>query len=189
MSKTGHIVAALAVGGYIMLAIPHAALLGTATAFAGGLPDALEGVVGFDSSGERRSLIPHRTLTHSPGAWLALLAIGLLLPAAATPWGPLAIGKAVAGCALGALVHLALDLCSPTGIPIGNPFGPRVSLGPYRTARGRRFLYRTSTSSEWPLLAPFVAMLAAEAVLGVTHAVAGGAPDLVQLVGSALAGA
>jgi inner membrane protein len=189
VSKAGHTIAALAVGGYIVLVIPHGVLLGIATALAGGLPDALEGVVGFGPAGERRSLVPHRTLTHSPWGWLALLAVGLLLPAAATPLGPVAIGKAVAGGALGALVHLALDLCSPTGIPIGNPFGRRVSFGPYRTALGRRFLYRTSTLSEWPLLAPFVAMLAAEAAMSVTHAVVGGTPDLVHFIGSALAGA
>lgn len=188
MSKAGHTIAALAVGAYIALAIPHGTLLGVTTVLGGGLPDSLEGVVGFGPGGERRSLIPHRTLTHSPWGWLALLAAGLLLPAAHTPWGPLAIGKAAAGLALGAVVHLALDLCSPMGIPIGNPFGRRVSLGPYRTALGRRFLYRTSTVSESPLLAPFVAMLVAEVAMSVTHGVAGGTPNLVHFVGSVLAG-
>jgi inner membrane protein len=188
VSKTGHTLAALAVGGYIALAVPHGALVGIAAALAGGLPDSLEGVVGFGPVGERRSLIPHRTLTHSPWGWLAVLALGLLLPALVTPWGPIAVGKGVAGLAIGALLHLALDLFSPTGIPLGHPFGARVSLGPYRTGRGNRFLYRTSTTGEWPLLAPFTLLLTAEAALIAIRAMGRGVPDVAALALKALTG-
>lgn len=175
MSKGGHALAGLAVGGYVVLAVPHGALLGVATAVAGGLPDVLEGVIGFGPRGERRSLIPHRTLTHSPWLWLAVLVAGLLLPAASTPWGPIAISKGAAGLAAGALVHLVLDLFSPTGIPLGNPFGRRVSLGPYRSARGTRYLYRTSTPEEWPLLLPFGVLLVAELAAVGLHGISGSA--------------
>jgi hypothetical protein len=189
VSRAGHTVVALAVGGFIALAIPHSALLGVSVALTGSLPDALEGVVGFGPTGNRRSLIPHRTLTHSPWGWLVALAFGLMLPGAATPWGQLAIGKFLAGIAVGALVHLMIDIFSPTGIPLGNPFGPRISLGPYRTARGIQFLYRTSTPDEWPLLVPFVLMLAAEGTLIGTRISGVGIPKLSALALAVLTGA
>jgi membrane-bound metal-dependent hydrolase YbcI (DUF457 family) len=189
VSKGGHALAALAVGAYMALAIPHGALLGVATALAAQVPDSVEIVVGFGPGGERRSLLAHRTLSHSPWPWVAVVVFGLLLAPAVTPWGAVAIGKVVAGVGAGALVHLALDLFSPTGIPVGNPFGARVSAGPFRSHGGRRYLYRTSTREEWPLLAPFVVVLAVEGALIGTRIAAGGVPDLGRFALAVLAGA
>ena len=181
MSKNGHTLAAVAVGGYIALALPHGALLGLVTALAGRIPDTIEGVTGFGPNGERRSLIPHRTLSHSPWSWALLLVLGMLLPKVATPLGAIAVGRVIAGIGAGAVLHLALDLFSPTGIPLGNPFGARTSFGPYLSGGRHRYLYRTSTSEEWPLLLPFAAMLAAE--IGVTgfRLIVGGTPDFAAI--------
>jgi inner membrane protein len=187
MSKNGHTLAAVAVGGYIALAVPHGALLGLVTALAGRVPDTIEGVTGFGPSGERRSLIPHRTLSHSPWSWALLLVLGLLLPKIPTPFGAVALGQVLAGIGAGAVLHLVLDLFSPTGIPLGNPFGTRTSFGPYLSGGRHPYLYRTSTPEEWPLLFPFAAILATEiAVIGFRFIV-GGTPDLGTIV-AALAG-
>ena len=181
MSKNGHTLSAVAVGGYIALAIPHAALFGLVTALAGRIPDTIEGLTGFGPDGERRSLIPHRTLSHSPWTWIALLVVGLLLPKIPTPLGAVSIGQVLAGVGAGAVLHLMLDLFSPTGIPLGNPFGTRTSFGPYLSGGRHPYLYRTSTPEEWPLLIPFAAVLATEiAIVGFRFIVAG-TPDLVAL--------
>ena len=203
MSKNGHTLAAAAVGGYIALAVPHAALLGFVTVLAGRIPDTIEGVTGFGRDGERRSLIPHRTLSHSPWTWLGLLMLGLLLPRVPSPIGPLAIGQMVAGVGAGAVLqrrislaqrragavlHLVLDLFSPTGIPLGNPFGARTSFGPYLSGGRHPYLYRTSTLEEWPLLLPFASVLAVEfAIIGFRF-VLSGAPDVAAIVAAAIAG-
>jgi hypothetical protein len=188
VSKKGHSLAALAVGGYIVLAVPHGALLGIVTALAGRLLDTIEGVTGFGPAGERRSLIPHRTLSHSPWLWAALIVLGLLLPKITTPVGPVAIGQVVAGIGAGAVLHLVLDMFSPTGIPLGHPYGRRTSLGPYRSGGRHPYLYRTSTSEEWRLLLAFVAVLGTEIALVGLRMILSGVPDLLAAVTAALAG-
>jgi inner membrane protein len=188
LSKHGHTLAALATGGYIVLTVPHGALLGVVTALAGRLPDTIEGVTGFGSAGERRSLIPHRTISHSPWPWAALIMVGLLLPKLATPAGLLAVGEVLAGIGAGALVHLILDLFSPTGIPLANPFGRRTSLGPYRSGGRRAYLYRTSPPEEWPLLLAFIALLAAESALVGWRLFLLGDPNLASVIRAAIAG-
>jgi inner membrane protein len=187
MSKNGHTLAAVAVGGYIALAVPHCALLGLVTALAGRIPDTIEGVTGFGPNGERRSLIPHRTLSHSPWTWAALLVIGLLLPKVPTSVGPIAVGHVLSGIGAGAVLHLALDLFSPTGIPLGNPFGARTSFGPYLSGGRHPYLYRTSTPEEWPLLLAFAAILATEIAVAGFWFIVGGTPELSR-IGAALAG-
>jgi membrane-bound metal-dependent hydrolase YbcI (DUF457 family) len=182
VSKNGHTLAAVAVGGYIALALPHCALLGLVTALAGRIPDTIEGVTGFGPSGERRSLIPHRTLSHSPWTWAALLLVGLLLPKVPTPFGAIAAGQALAGIGAGAVLHLVLDLFSPTGIPLGNPFGARTSFGPYLSAGRYPYLYRTSTSEEWPLLLPFAAVLATEIAIVGFRLIISGTPDVAAIM-------
>ena len=78
---------------------------------------------------EKPLLLVHRTWTHWPGWWAGLLAAGLaLLPLTPT-------GAAVAGFGAGGLLHLVLDICTPTGIPLRWPPAGRirVSLPLYRT--------------------------------------------------------
>ena len=164
MSKGGHMLLAAAIGGALVLAGRDLALLGVVTAAAGRLPDSIEIVTGFGPNGERYSIIPHRTISHCPYPYFLLLIVGLWLPR----FGPLPIGHLIAGLGLGAIVHLAVDLLSPSGVPLGNPFGRRTSMGPYRSGGEHHYLYRTGTPEEWPVLLPFGVLLVVEIVLAAT---------------------
>jgi hypothetical protein len=166
MSKGGHTLLAAAIGGALVLAGRDLTLLGLVTVAAGRLPDAVEIVTGFGPNGERYSIIPHRTISHSPYIWLALFAVGLMI----TRVGSVPIGHTIAGVGLGAVVHLAIDLLSPSGVPLGNPFGRRTSFGPFRSGGEHPYLYRTSTPEEWPVLFPFAVMIVVEIVYAATIA-------------------
>lgn len=73
------------------------------------------------------TLIPHRTITHWPPLWLALLAWGC---ADGTYVGAIAFG-----CAIGALTHILGDAPNPMGIPW---------LFPHKRLRiGRKGLWRS----------------------------------------------
>lgn len=170
MSKGGHTLLAAAIGGALVLAGRDLTLLGVVTAAAGRLPDSVEIVTGFGPNGERQSILPHRTLSHSPYPYLVLILVGLWLPRL----GPLPVGHLIAGLGLGGIVHLAVDLLSPAGVPLGNPFGRRTSMGPYRSGGDHPYLYRTSTAEEWPVLFPFAVLLVVELVLGATSLRDGG---------------
>lgn len=167
---------ACAIGGALVLAGRDTALLGIVTAVAGRIPDSIEIVTGFGPNGERHSIVPHRTVSHSPYPYIALLLLGLLLPRI----DGLPIGHIIAGVGLGGCVHLAIDLLSPSGVPLGNPFGSRTSFGPFRSGGIHPYLYRTSTGEEWPVLLPFAVMIVVEAVFtGSYIAQFGLRPDLV----------
>lgn len=137
---------------------------------------------GFGPNGQRWSVIPHRTLSHSPYPYLVLLVIGLLLPPVATPIGVVALGNVVAGVGAGALIHLALDVLSPSGVPLLNPFGRRTSLGP-NLSGGHPYLYRTSTAEEWPILLPFAILLAVDVGAIALNVALNGLPDPRLLLG------
>jgi hypothetical protein len=176
VSKGGHTLLACALGGALILAGRDTVLLGVVTAVAGRLPDSIEIVTGFGPNGERHSIVPHRTVSHSPYPYLALLVLGLLLP----PIVGLPIGHIIAGIGLGGCVHLAIDLLSPSGVPLGNPFGSRTSFGPFRSGGIHSYLYRTSTAEEWPVLLPFAVLLVVESMLLLlVIARTGWRPDLV----------
>jgi hypothetical protein len=176
VSKGGHTLLACAIGGALVLAGRDTALLGIVTAAAGRIPDSIEIVTGFGPNGERHSIVPHRTVSHSPYPYIALLIIGLLLPHIAG----LPVGHVIAGIGLGGCVHVAIDLLSPSGVPLGNPFGSRASFGPFRSGGVHPYLYRTSTAEEWPVLLPFAALLVVEAVFAGSYvAHFGWRPDLL----------
>lgn len=77
-------------------------------------PDWLE-VATRTVDGQRKSLIPHRTITH----WLPLWIAGLA-------WGIFNVGTGVSsfviGFTIGGLMHLAMDWPNPMGIPIWVPW-------------------------------------------------------------------
>jgi len=76
---------------------------------------------------ERRySLIPHRGPTHWPGTWL----IGLI---ASLVFLEMPYREPAAGFFAAALLHLAMDIMTPTGIPLLHPFARKVSLNVYRS--------------------------------------------------------
>ena len=109
-------------------------------------PDLLEVPVfapGFGTGKSKRlSLIPHRTWTHWWPFWVVPLAIALV---AAWPW-PDAAGLAL-GFGLGGLLHLAMDLMTPMGLPVTWP--------PTRSARRKSlFAYRNGEFfKEWGVVA------------------------------------
>lgn len=100
--------------------------------FAGALaPDRLE----MSFTGRligRKSIIPHRTLTHSPWLWLLSLAIGIWFVTHGAGWG-LLVAWQWTGFSVSGLLHLAIDMGSPSGIPLFNPFGERTTFTLYRT--------------------------------------------------------
>jgi hypothetical protein len=97
-------------------------------------PDRLE-MPRFDRRTQtRRSLIPHRTLTHWPVLWVGLTGLSWWLWS--QPQGLLiyAVTSVGLGFCASAWLHLAMDIMTPTGIPLRSPFGSRTSLNFYRTS-------------------------------------------------------
>jgi membrane-bound metal-dependent hydrolase YbcI (DUF457 family) len=105
-------------------------------------------VIAWDESGHRFSLLPHRSISHWPPIWVAIIAAALF-------WLPAPIDTLIAGVAFGALLHLLIDLGSPMGVPWVFPTRKR-SFGDRRPGR-RPYVYRTGTLEEWRILAPIVA--------------------------------
>jgi membrane-bound metal-dependent hydrolase YbcI (DUF457 family) len=144
---------ALALGACVVASSPsQAALLVAAGAIiAASLPDIAEGVLGYGPTGQRFSIIPHRTATHFPWPYLAVAALSFLIPTIAG----LEIAALVRGLALGALLHLFLDAMSPSGIPLVR-VGERMSFGLFSSG-GHPYIYRTGTAEEWRILLPVIA--------------------------------
>lgn len=144
MSKTGHLITAtaLAYAVYERSASPTLAL---SVMLGASFPDVGEFV---QFRGEwRSSLIPHRTLTH----WIPLY-VAVLLWMHSAPLGPWWLQNLISGICLGSILHVALDMFSPAGIPLWNPFGHRVSLGFHRHS-GKPCLYKTGSVLEIPVIA------------------------------------
>lgn len=100
-------------------------------ALGGRAPDRLE-VPWVDRFDQRRSLIPHRTLTHWPPLWLVALAGAYWVVTASIGW-PTLLGWLLLGYVGSGLLHLAIDAGSGSGIPLFTPFGRRYSYHLYRT--------------------------------------------------------
>lgn len=145
---------ALALGACVVAASPsQAALLVAAGAIvAASLPDIAEGVLGYGPTGQRFSIIPHRTATHFPWPYLVVAVLSLWIPAIAG----VEVGAFVRGLALGALLHLFLDAMSPAGIPLLH-VGERRSFGLFLSGN-HPYIYRTGTSEEWRVLLPILAL-------------------------------
>jgi membrane-bound metal-dependent hydrolase YbcI (DUF457 family) len=111
-------------------AIP-AALAGACALLGATAPDALE--IAWFKNGRRKSIIPHRTLTHWPALWIALAVLDDWLIA---PRYGRTIGMAIAGYCAGAAIHLLMDIGTPMGIPFGLPTAKhRVSFNLYRSGQ------------------------------------------------------
>lgn len=130
MSPTGHKITAAALGlvlgyGYYSDGLVIEGLMMFAGAMLGArAPDWTE--IARWSNGVRHSLIPHRGPTHWPGFWLGgLYAAGI--------WVPEPYYAAANGFLLAALLHLIMDIMTPTGIPLLHPFAKKVSLNIYRS--------------------------------------------------------
>lgn len=102
-------------------------------------PDWLEVAV-WTWSGQRMSAIPHRTLTHWLWAWLALLGGAVVYACLAHSSIRELAAIVVIGFTSTGLLHILLDAMTPSGVPLGNPFGPHKSLPLYRTGSAAEFL-------------------------------------------------
>jgi inner membrane protein len=122
-------------------------MVGVIAAMAGAsAPDWLEGAFRIPLTGKTVRLIPHRTLTHLPWAWVIMILAGIAhLPSA---WGIAIIAFAAAG-----LLHLVMDLLSPMGIPMLVPFAPRTSLHGYRVGTISEALTIVTTSGTFVAIA------------------------------------
>lgn len=94
----------------------------------------------------RSSLIPHRTLTHWPGTWVifTIICCWSILVSENTLF--LAFSFTGIGFCASAWLHLAMDIMTPSGIPLLTPFGNRTSLN----------LYKTNSIKEWLYISVFV---------------------------------
>ena len=130
MSPTGHKFTAAALG--IVLSVPvlekgqalEAALVLAGVMFGARVPDWSEMARWID--GKRYSIIPHRGPTHWPGTWIAglLLSVLYLQPP---------VREAAIGFFAAALLHLAMDIMTPSGIPLLHPFDKNRSITVYRS--------------------------------------------------------
>ena len=135
MTRQGHLItgAGLAIISF-SLGFPLLSLgimLGTTA------PDTLEiSVYNFDTKQSRR-LITHRTITHWLYPWVALLIVSCTVSILVSPalW-------ALTGFAVGGLLHLAMDIHSPMGIPITSwRAKDRVSLNQYSTGKRSELIF------------------------------------------------
>lgn len=99
----------------------------------------------------RVSLIPHRTLTHSPWLWLVFFVAGVIAIGQTHAWALLFAWQWV-GFSVSGLLHLLMDAGSMSGIPLGNPFGQRHSLYLYQTGGLREVGYAVAIGGATGLL-------------------------------------
>lgn len=130
MSPTGHKFTAAALAVALALPLFRAQLFLEAAMVAAGVmlgaraPDWAEFARWHND--RRYSLIPHRGPTHWPGTWLAGLIASLVY--LDSPYR-----EAAAGFFAAALLHLVMDIMTPTGIPLLHPFDRKRSLKVYRS--------------------------------------------------------
>lgn len=169
MTRGGHFIAGTA------LAVPLASLghyvLAASVILGSNLPDQLEFTKRNHSTGQVFRLIPHRTITHYPWLWLGMGVILYFMNHQIMNMELInpyyfnneimnneninnIILTALFGLIIGALGHILVDMCSPTGVPLVTPFGKRTSVYLYTTGRG-----------EWKLLIP----LSCASIIFTTH--------------------
>lgn len=96
----------------------------------------------------RHSLVPHRTLTHWPPFWIVLTAFCAWFGVNSQDSLLSSMACVGVGFCAAAWLHLAMDILTPTGIPLITPFGRRTSLN----------LYKTTSAGEWLCIFVFVAI-------------------------------
>ena len=116
MFKGGHTFVGIGVAGFLSAFEPT--LMGKALVAVGAMagtsaPDWLEISHAVKVRGKwvRKSVIPHRTITHWVPPWIALAV-----------WAYVSDINLLWGFAVAALMHLATDIPNPSGIPVISPF-------------------------------------------------------------------
>ena len=97
-------------------------------------PDRLE-IPSFNRRTQtRRSVIPHRTLTHWPLFWVFLSGLCVWTWSDSQDLLLYVITSVGLGFCAAGWLHLAMDIMTPAGIPLLSPFGSRSSLNLYKTS-------------------------------------------------------
>lgn len=109
-------------------------------------PDRLEIPVFNKRKKTRISLIPHRTLTHWPLLWVILTVFSLFGIGNTQDTLFIAMSYVGLGFCVASWLHLAMDIITPSGIPLYSPFGEKTSLN----------IYKTSSVGEWCCVLVFV---------------------------------
>lgn len=109
-------------------------------------PDRLEIPVFNKRKKTRHSLIPHRTLTHWPLLWVILTGLSLFCGMYTQNSLFAAMSSVGFGFCVASWLHLAMDIMTPSGIPLCSPFGKKTSLN----------IYKTSSLGEWCCILVFV---------------------------------
>lgn len=103
-------------------------------------PDRLE-IPSFNRQTKiRRSIIPHRTLTHWPSAWFVVTIACWLVWHQSTDIFVFGVTNVGLGFCAAGWLHLAMDIMTPSGIPLAMPFGPRTSLNIYKSGHGGEWI-------------------------------------------------
>lgn len=88
----------------------------------------------------RRSVIPHRTLTHWPPFWLGITLLIWLIWRQSTHFFIFAATSVGLGFCAAGWLHLAMDIMTPSGIPLVTPFGARTSFNLYKSGHAGEWL-------------------------------------------------
>ncbi|MGZ8918093.1 MAG: metal-dependent hydrolase [Methylobacter sp.] len=99
----------------------------------------------------RRSVIPHRTLTHWPPLWVIMTAACWSLLDETQDILLYTVASVGIGFCAASWLHLIMDIMTPSGIPLLLPFGSRTSLNLYKTAQPGRIF-----TGEWLCILSFV---------------------------------
>jgi inner membrane protein len=88
----------------------------------------------------RRSVIPHRTLTHWPPFWFVATLLCWLLWRQSTDIFIFSVSSVGLGFCSSGWLHLAMDIMTPSGIPLVSPFGSRTSFNLYKSGHAGEWL-------------------------------------------------
>jgi membrane-bound metal-dependent hydrolase YbcI (DUF457 family) len=101
----------------------------------------------------RRSVIPHRTLTHWPPLWVIMTAACWSVLDETQDILLYTVASVGIGFCAASWLHLIMDIMTPSGIPLISPFGSRTSLNLYKSALPGKIM-----TGEWLCVLLFVAL-------------------------------
>lgn len=123
-SATHKLSGVIAAAGFYWLAsvidFPTAPHMAVGVILGSTAPDWLE-IPSWQKDGARKSVIPHRSITHWVAMWSFLLSLAALWPSQHV------IKYILAGFAFGGLMHCLLDGCTPMGVPTVLPWRRKKS--------------------------------------------------------------
>lgn len=139
MTGLGHKITGLCAAVFSIAIMPEmsilsSAMLAIACIFGATAPDWLE-IAWHSNEGRRRSIIPHRKVTHWIPLWLGLLLYAIYYLDNAHSY-------ILIGFAVGGLTHLLVDIPNPMGVPLFHPWR-NVSLNWWKSGERERLIILT----------------------------------------------